>query len=170
MGLTVTRTRKTAYQILWKAAGAGSAYDFGGVDKITPNLTLMLEDIRVGTTGRVILGKRIVGLEGTISSELREADLTAAQKLSPWFTSGPLALSPATYNKDLYDYAGLLTLHPVDMGADVTQDLNLLKAAPVWTPFSADGNTDNKITAEWFPFPDRTQLPVLNWGYMGTPP
>lgn len=169
--MDATKTRLTNWSVKWKQAGAGSAFDFGGVDNVKPNIKIVTKDVKIGTTGAAVLGKRIVSLTGTVSAELREIDLTTLQKLMPWFTSGSIPLIPATVHKDMYDYAGLLTLHPDDLAADVlTQDLNLLKAVPTFTPMDGDGENDNFILAEWEFFPDRAQLPSLNYGYVGAVP
>src|SRR5690606_25491585 len=129
MAVNVTRTRRTAWDVAWGASG--SQYDFGGVDKVTPDLNLVLAPIQVGTVGGAVLGHRIIGLEGTVTIEAREIDRTLLEEMLPWHNSGDsISLLPGGFHADLYDYAQLLTLHPKDAGADLKQDINLIKAVP----------------------------------------
>lgn len=170
-----TRLRLGNYDVSWTKAG-GSLVSFGLCDKITPDLELVTLPKKAGSIGDVALGEWIIDVRGTIKTELREIDLTTLQNLCPWYTSGSISLIPATWHKDVYDYAGLLTLHPNDIAtATTTQDLNLLKAFPTFKPMARDGITPDKIEVTWRFFPDLSQLvstipPLLVYGYWGTPP
>src|SRR4051794_17443083 len=105
-----TRTRQGSYDITW------STYTAGGVDEVDPTgLVIKLQDVKLGSLGDIALGKRIIGLEGTIKAQLREVDVAAFRALMPWYTSGSVPLTPATFNKDIYAYAAKLTLHPTDV-------------------------------------------------------
>lgn len=164
----LTKTRLGNYDPSWTAAG-GSLWAMGFVDRVTPNITIVTKDIKVGSVGDVVLGKRIIAVTGTVRIEAREVDLTAYQKLMPWYSSGSIPLNPATIHKDLYDYAGLLTLHPTDVSG-TGQDLSLVKAVPLITPMDRNGNDDDRVIVDFHFFPDRTQLPTLVYGYVGPVP
>lgn len=164
----LNRLQVSDYDVTW------GSYNVGFVDKVTPKLALKLKEIKVGTLGDIVIGKRIIGLEGTIEVECREIDVVAINGLMPWSggagnaspsTSGAsVPLVPAIYHKDLYDYALPLKLHPTHMGTNTTQDLNLLKAVPHMSYLGdRDGVGDNKVMLEFEFFPDRTAL-------TGTPP
>jgi hypothetical protein len=158
----IARTRLGDWDICWNSVWLGS------VDKVTVDLKLKLKPIKVGSMGDAVLGMRIIGLEGTVKAELREIDLTQYQNIIPWSgtVTTALQLTPPVINADLYSYAHLLKLHPNDVG-DATQDINLAFATPTFTPMSRDGVKDDLILAEWQFFPDRSQLPVKYYGYIG---
>lgn len=164
----VTKTRLGNYDLSWTANG-GSLFALGFVDKVTPDITIVTKDIKVGSIGDVVLGKRIIALTGLVRVECRELDLTAYQKLMPWYTSGAIPLNPATINKDLYDYAGLLTMHPTDVSG-TAQDISLVKAVPVIHQPDRDGVADDKMIVDFHFFPLRTSLPTLVYGYIGPVP
>jgi hypothetical protein len=161
--MDLTRTRLRNFDVTW------ASYAFGAVDKVTPDVKLVLSPLSVGSVGRAVLGHRIVGVEGAVVVMAREIDLTFFQKMLPWYSAGSIALNPATINKDLYDYAGLLTLHPQDVDA-TTQDINLLKAVPQIKHMDRDGVKDDAVQVTFTFYPDRTQLPTLVYGYLGTAP
>jgi hypothetical protein len=171
MSVTVTNTRRTAWLPKW--GPAGSQYDFGGVDKVTPDLRLVTSPITIGTTGKAVLGQRIDALEGTVTVEAREITRAMMEEMLPWHSSGDsISLIPSTLNTDLYDYAQLLTLHPKDVASNVfTQDINLLKAVPLYRPMDADGKEDNKVIVTFIFFPDRSVIDTaLAYGYVGPVP
>lgn len=177
MGYDYTRLRAPGlYTLNWTKAG-GTIYDFGLLDLVEPNFELITAPIQVGSIGDVPLGEWILGLKGKITTALREIDLTTYQKLCPWWASGSISLIPTAVKADLYQYAGLLTLHPTDIAAaTVTQDINLLKAVP--RPIALmkrDGKKkEEQLVVEWTFWPDRAQLtqasPLMVYGYIGTPP
>jgi hypothetical protein len=169
MSFDPARLRLTNWSVKW------ATVDFGLVDRVTPNIELVTKEMKAGSIGDVKIGEWVIGLTGTITVELRELDVVTRQKLSPWWTTGSISLNPTTYHQDLYAYAALLTLHPLDVAAAThTQDLNLLKAVPKFKEMEGDGNESNKIVAEFEFYPDRTQLlattPLLVYGYIGDPP
>lgn len=165
----LTKTRLGNYDPSWTAAGAGSAFALGYVDRVTPDITIVTKEIKVGSIGNVVLGERIIAMTGVVRVECRELDLTAYQKLMPWYTSGSIPMIPSTIHKDLYDYAGLLTLHPTDVSG-TSQDLSLVKAVPLIMPMDRDGEADDQFIVDFHFFPDRAQLPTLVYGYIGPVP
>ena|SRR5689334_9099638 len=157
--------RRTSYQALW---GDSSPFDFGFVDLVNPALDLKLDPIQTGTTGKLILGYRPVALEGYVSLIVREITLTMLQKAAPWWSSGAIPLIPSAANVDLYTYAQLLKLHPVDQGATTTQDLNLVKAVPMQAfKLQRDNKNDDAYELRYCFFPDRSQLPSIVYGTIG---
>lgn len=174
MPYNFTRLRLGNWDLRWTKAG-GVLHDFGAVDKVTPDIEIVTVPKKVGSVGDVELGEWIVALKGTIRAELREIDLTTLQKLMPWWTTGNISLIPATWHQDLYDYAGLLTLHPSDLPtATVTEDVHFLKAVPMFQPMARDGVAPDKLLATFKFYPDRAQLvagaPLLSYGHIGTAP
>jgi hypothetical protein len=176
MPVDFSRLQVSDYDVTW------GSYALGSVDKVTPKLTLKLKEIKVGTLGDVVIGKRIIGLEGTVEVECREIDIVAIKGLMPWSAAAgnaspgtsvvQIPLVPALFHKDLYDYALALKLHPTHMGADVSTDMNLLKAVPHMSYLGErDGVGDNKVLLEFEFFPDRGSLsgtpPTLSYGTIG---
>jgi hypothetical protein len=157
--------RRTFYQVLW---GDSGPFDFGLLDTVDPALDLKLEPITSGTTGKLILGQRVVGVEGYVSIQVRETTLTMLQKVTPWWSSGAIPLVPAAANVDLYTYAQLLTLHPGDQGVVTTQDLKLTKAVPAQAfKLRRDNKSDDVYELRFTFFPDRAQLPNVVYGTIG---
>lgn len=163
-----TNLRRTNWDPTWSSTALGLQ------NKVNPDLKLMLDPITTGTTGKVILGYRIVGLEGKVSIVVRETTLALIRKLAaPWWSSGLVPLVPSAINVDLYSYAALLTLHPHDLGAGtVTEDINLLKTVPVNAyHLERDGVKDDEWMVDFMVFPDRSLLeaspPTLVYGYIG---
>ncbi|MGB7157120.1 MAG: hypothetical protein WBD40_03575 [Tepidisphaeraceae bacterium] len=170
MAYDVTRIRLGNYDLKW------GSYDFGLMDKVKPDIRMKTLPKKAGSIGDVELGEWIIGLEGTISGEVREIDVVTYQKLMPWWVSGDISLLPAVWHKDLYDYAAKLVLHPNDLPAlTTTQDITLLKAVGMFVPAERDGGTPDKMMATFKFYPDRAQLVtsgslLLAYGYIGAGP
>lgn len=144
----------------------------GGVDKVTPKIAYTRKPKKVGSVGDVELGAWIVGLSAAITVEHREIAKTFYQKIIPWNAgntdTASVPLFPSTLNADEYAYAAALILHPSHLlAADTTQDFTFPKAYPHLMPSEADGENPNKCIVEYTLFPDRTQLPVLVYGWQG---
>jgi hypothetical protein len=163
MAYDLTRTRLYNYDVTW------DSYAFGAVDEVAPDFEIKVKEIKIGSFGDVKVGERIIGLEGKIKVMAREIDITLLRKMLPWYTSGSVPLLPATVHKDLYDYAKLLTIHPIDISG-TTEDLTFLKAVPRFKPMQRDGTKDDVVEVNFEIFPDRTQLPTLVYGYVGASP
>jgi hypothetical protein len=167
-----TKLRRAGWNVKWGT----TPFDFGFVDKVEPALDMKLDPITTGTTGKLILGYRFVGLEGTIKIQTRETTLSAFQKAAPWWSSGSVPVVPGALHVDLYTYADVLTLHPSDLpAATVNQDLIMLKACPMNAfKLPRDNKNDDVYELSFCLFPDRTKLaqdpPVIAYGYIGTPP
>jgi hypothetical protein len=164
MSYNVARTRLTNYDVTWNSVALGS------VDKVTPDLKMKTVPIKVGSVGDVVLGERIIALEGTIKVEAREIDRAQYAALMPWSSTGSIPLLPATVHEDLYSYAEILTLHPIDLASATTEDITLIKAVPMVEFFDSDGKKDNNALVTFSFYPDRTQLPTLAYGYLGPAP
>jgi len=160
--------RRTNYDTTWNGNSPGI------VDAVDPQLKLLLEPITAGTYGNVVLGRRIIALEGQVLVDYRECSLTQIQRFMPWYTSGSIPLTPTTLNKDMYDYAQLLTLHPRD-AADTNQDTSLLKAVPVNAySIKRDGKSDDiwRVAYDFYPLRSALEATpsVLLYGYVGPVP
>jgi len=167
MAYDFTRLRLGNYDCTWNAVAMGA------VDKVTPNLELITKEKKVGSLGNLVIGHWIIGLGGDITCEFREVDLTHFQKMMPWYVSGNIPLVPATWHKDLYDYAATLILHPNDLpAATLTQDVVLTKCVPMFKFPDRDGENPDKPAVKFMFYPDRSQLtvagaPVLSYGTFG---
>ncbi len=142
----------------------------GLVDSVKPDLKYTLDDIKAGSTGKLILGERFVGLTGTIKVVVRQITTEMLQAVMPWYPS----LTPPL-NADLYAAAGPLVLHPSYLPAsDVTQDQTLVKAVPISAyNLARDGEKDDAFEVTFNIYPDRASLlaaePVLTYGRVGAP-
>jgi len=162
----VGKTRKTDWRVTW------GNYDLGFLDAIDPKLKYMLDAIRVGTMGKAKLGDRFSGLDGNVEIEVREIHQGQFASLTAHHAgSGSIDLTPPI-NKDLYDYAKELRLHPEDLPTlTKTEDLVLVKATPT-TPLNLkrDGTKDDVWKVSFEIYPDRARFPKLCYGYIGVAP
>jgi hypothetical protein len=159
----LANTRRTNWAVKWNGT------DIGYVDKVDPSaLKLGMDPIQVGTIGKAALGVRFTGLEGTVKVQVRECTLLQLQTVIPWYTAGATFPFTPPINKDLYDYAKELLLHPEDKGATVTEDVHLLKTVPISVAnIARDGTKDDVWEIEFMVFPDRSSLPNLVYGRIG---
>jgi hypothetical protein len=166
MDYTPANTRKGAWDVTWNSVAIGA------VDEVDPTgLMIKLDEIKVGSMGDTVLGRRIIGLEGVIKVQMREIVVANLQALMPWWSSGAIALNPAANNVDVYTYAELLNLHPQEEGASTALDINLLKVFPkIPVGWKRDGNNNELISIEFEPYPDRDQFPLKVYGYVGAVP
>jgi hypothetical protein len=162
--MDITKTRLTNQDVTW------ASFNFGAIDKITIAPKPNLKPIKVGSVGDVILGHRLISLDFELKVEAREISLATLQAIMPWYTSGAIPLMPTVAHTDLYSFADVLTLHPIDQGVTTTQDYNFLKVVPLIEDESADGENDNKLLTGFMVYPDRAQLPALVYGYRGDIP
>jgi hypothetical protein len=167
--LNLDNLKLGAYDVTWKSNFLGA------VDSVEPNMDLVLKEKRVGSLGAIDVGHWILGLTGTIVTNHREITAANWQKVMPWWSSGSIPMVPTDWHKDLYEYAGLLTLHPRELGATTTFDLSFLKAAPrKVTPPPRNGDNPDVLKVEWVFYPDRsvfgTGSPLLSYGFVGAVP
>jgi hypothetical protein len=163
MEKNVSETRRTDWDVSWDGVSCGL------LKKVDPSkLKWMIDAIRTGTTGKMDLGGRFVGISGTAVVEIQQITTAAITQLQPWY---PHAHPPL--NKDLYDYAKQLVLHPADLPADAKdQDLVWVKAVPTGGyDLARDGEKDDVWPVEFMIYPDRDKLlaapPWLFYGYIG---
>jgi len=158
------------YDITW-----GSLF-LGSMDEVDPSaMEMVTKPIKVGSIGDVELGQWVIALKGPLKSVAREIDITQYQGLMPWYSTGSISLTPATWHKDLYSYAQQLTVHPIDVSG-TAEDITLLMAFPM-IKFPKRNGEDEKTDLEidWLYWPLRTQLttpgsPLLCYGYVGPAP
>lgn len=165
MSVNPARAGIEVFDVTW------NTYNFGGVDKVTPNIPLKLDPLKIGSMGDLKLDDQVIGFDDNaeIIVEAREIDAAFFQKMCPWWSSGPIALTPATPNTRLYGYAALLTLH-ASIAGGTTLDINISKAVPIRAIFPTDGKVQKVSTISFKMYPDRTQFPNISYGYIGTPP
>jgi hypothetical protein len=163
MAMDLTRTRVGNYDCTL------GAYAFGAVDNVKPTIEIVKKEIKVGTIGNVVLGDRLIGANVAVEIEAREIDPALIKKLCPWWTSGSIAFTPATAHIDFYTYAQVLNLHPTDV-TGTAEDLNFVKAVPIFNPMQRDGDKDDIVLAGFRIYPDRSVLPNLVYGYVGPIP
>jgi hypothetical protein len=160
--------RRTAWDVTWNANGLGTVYE------VNPDLKLITDPIRRGTTGKVILGHWIIGLEGVIKVQCADLTLPLQQQMFPWWTSGAIPLVPETPQQNMYQYAQELVLHPHDLpAATTTEDVHLIKTVPMQIlNIKRDGVKDEVFEVTFQPYPDLSRLqaatPFLDYGYIGT--
>lgn len=148
-------SRKTNYHVTFN-----SVY-LGVVDSVDPSkLKQLMEAIKCGTSGNVVLGYRMSGISGSISVDLRQLDNIQSETLSPWWSgSGAIPLT-APANSDLYGYSQLLTLHPDDLPGVTLEDLVFPNACPVTIPGAVkrDGQKEDVWPVEFVVMPSRSAL------------
>jgi hypothetical protein len=156
--------------------GKWATIPFGLINQVNPDLKLTLSPIKRGTTGKHVLGHFISALEGDVSVEIPAPSLTIIKAMTPWYSTGTqIFFVPPAMNVNLYTFAQPLVLHPHDVdAADLTQDLTLVKAAPMSAfNLTRDGDKEEIWKLMFFPYPDFDQLvaspPVVSYGYLGHP-
>lgn len=167
-GANPSALRRTSWAAKW------GAYDFGLLADVQPDIKFLMESIVTGTTGKLKLGDRFLGLDGTVKIQALQVDLQLFTATLPWQqnnTAGGLILTPPL-NADLYEFADVMTLHPLDMGTDTTEDLILVKTVPtVAMNLKRTGKADDVWDLEFHVYPDRDKLmaspPVLYYGGIG---
>jgi len=163
-------------KVRWTLGDPAALTDLGftGVPtvKIEPEFAAKL----TAQTGKVALGDSFVGAAIEIVTPLLQPDLELLREMVPWAPAeGSIKVLPDALGYDLYDAAALLNLHPLSAadngGEDNTGDLNLIKAVPTGgLEFVRDGEAHDVVPVTWKVYPDRSQLPLLVWGYVGAVP
>jgi hypothetical protein len=158
---TIEQTRRTDWDVKW------DNIDLGLLDEVDPGDKISADEIKTGTTGKLVLGKRVFGVSGPIKVAVRQVAAAVIQQLQPWY---PAAHPPI--GVDLYTYAKALVLHPHDLPAeDLTEDRTIFKAVPMTTyDIKRTGEKDDVWVIEFEQYPDRTRLLAGNatiYGYIG---
>ena len=154
------------YDVSWDT---GTPVDLGGVDDVKPNFKLVWEALKCGSTGDVKLDDVFRGLsdDSHISVIVREVQLTIIRKMVPWGgASGVINLCPPIGTR-LMQYAKQLTLHPRDMGAVTTEDVEIWKTVPVQSfALPRNGKDPDKWEVIFNIYPDLTKLAAGTNAYM----
>lgn len=148
----------------------------GWMNDVDPSaLKLVMADKKIGALGDILIDQVVIGLTGTVKTEMAQTDLVSLRAATPWApSSGSIPLTPGSQYQSLYAYAGVLVIHPRGV-SDTSEDITLLKAVPLpsWIKMS-DGKKQRGLAVEWSIFPDQAQLvadsPVLAYGYIGPAP
>lgn len=157
-------TERGAYILTW------DSYAFGEHDGVEIEQHYKLTELKISSLGDVVIDHYHELVGGVVRLKARELPIGFYQKVSPWWSSGSIALGPSAPNTKLYQYAKLLNLHPREQGVTLTKDLNYLKAVPLWTPFARDGMAPSVQLVGFQLYLDQAQLPNRVLGYMGAPP
>jgi hypothetical protein len=146
-----------------------AAADVGLVDNPEVAIKLLLLPRKYPRYLQQVVGHRIMGVEATVKVSLYAVKRANLMKALPWMTgAGNQILMPATLGGDIYTYAVALALHPVDMGADLSEDITLAKAVCTGgLNIKGDGNGESVIPMEFTCYPDRGQLPNFVLGNLG---
>lgn len=152
----VSETRRTNYLITLDGIGLGLT------DDVDPSgVKIMTEPIQCGSTGKIILGERVIGIEGSIKIQHRQVNRTMIDRLMPMIpTTGGSRGGPLNLNIDLYDHAKRLTLHPIDKATgDTSEDVHFLKAVPIVAVApKRTGKEDDVMDVEYKIYPDRSTM------------
>jgi hypothetical protein len=150
--------------------------DLGWCQDVQPqNWDYLTLEKTVGQYGQIVLDRVHLGLNPQISVAvvLQEVDPTIVQDLSPWWTSGPATIGPATPYYSEYDNSEKFTLHP-ELVSGTAEDVVMLHAFPVIQISRANAAQQGwrNIPATFRFYPDRTLLAAGSrvWGYFGGEP
>jgi hypothetical protein len=171
-GRTIGLTAVTTFNVLM-GASVGAAADIGYCDTPDLEISQVLKDITLNQLFKQVMGERIMGMSGKIKIALREISVAGLARNFPWYSgTGNIPLMPTALGGDLYANAVVIVLHPAQIvSTDHSQDYNFLKCVQTGPHKRvSDGDKDDVILLEYSLFPDRSQLPSLNLGYIGTPP
>src|SRR4051812_38506185 len=130
MSDTLANVEKFAFRATWNST------DLGAHDGVEIEQMYELSPLRVGTAGKTILDHYLDVIGGKVRIKRREFTLAQVKAMCPWWSSGVIYGMPTAANNKMYQYAQILNLHPDHMGADVTRDLNFLKAVPLFQPYT----------------------------------
>jgi hypothetical protein len=131
---------------------------------------------KIEELGDVKIDDLLVGMDGVVKISLKQVKIATMRQLilqAPG--NGSIPGIPTTQYQSMYALAGLLNIHPTDMGSDTSEDFNIVKAAPVLTlPKSTEGKNTQDLDCDWMIYPDQTQFiaspPVLVYYYVGPVP
>lgn len=172
-----TKTRVMAYDV-YIDSGAGYV-DVGLIEEPEATIKTIRTAIENSQIGKVDLGDRIVGAGVTIKLKFQEITLANLARAFPWFSgvvgTDEIPLCPPTMGVDLYTYAVAMALQPKDLDwsgddEDHSETLYLLKVVPISdVVLKGDGTKDALIPIEFKAYPDRADLPDVNFGSIGEP-
>lgn len=171
-GLNVGQTRRTGWQVIW------NSIDFGGFDKVGWGLKPFVQPIIIPSVSPLPLDGRIMGLapDSKITLVLRQVTIANIAACIPGLVSNAGGIVPPPGTEDTYNnareytYAQLMTLHPIDMGSDTSQDFNLTKMVPRLPAIDHSMDKDSTISVDFIPYPDQSRLPEMYYGYIGSAP
>lgn len=170
-GANVTQLVRSSWGVVF------DGQDFGLLDDVQPDIKHVTEQIMTGSTGKIVLGERFVGLGGSIKVQLRQLTRAMIAATLPWAdASGPALTLTPPLNGDFYSYAAPLALHPLILPADdKSMDINFVRAAPVTAVnIKRTGKQDDVWDFEFNIFPHRPSLlaspPDAFWACLGPIP
>jgi hypothetical protein len=154
---------------IWDVSVAG--VDVGYVEDIEIEEKRTLKPRVLKQLGEMKLGDRLTGIEIMIKGKFRQTGAAQLALFYPWNTTAvlPLAMAPVAMYGDLYDYAQQVVLHPRYMGSVVTADRTFNKAViSAGLKQKSDAKDDDSLDFEMVVYPDRTQLPNIVLGNVGS--
>ena len=170
-GQDVAQTKRFNYGVTFGTLPIGLTND---VDPT--GVKIVMDPIVSGSTGKIILGYRLVSVEGSIKIQLQQVTRAMIDALTPMLpTLGPSHGGGLNLHEDLYQYAQKLTLHPLHLpSSDTSMDLNFAKVLPVIPLASKASKEDNVIDAEFHILVDRDSLTTVpykpSWFWIGPVP
>jgi hypothetical protein len=140
------------FEVFWKST------TLGYVKEVDPSgLTALIKEKKVGNFHEQVIDRVHLGVQGSIKTIVHQVKAETVKQLCPWWTSGPVPLAAPTIGFSEYANAGALRLHPFGVAdLTVTDDINYLKAFPIFTPPKASGDW-REIEITWNIYPDMTQ-------------
>jgi hypothetical protein len=158
---SVGNVRKAAWDV-YVVQSATSIVDLGGTDEVNPELSLVLDPVKIGSAGRQKLDDWVDGVAdgAAIKMTLREIVRRRLERLCPWFSGTTLSaavdLMPPIGTK-LYQYAKAMILHPTDSNA-TNQDIDVFAVVPLPPGMKRTGPEFDKFEAQFLIYPDRAKL------------
>lgn len=145
------------FEVFWKGTTLGYIKD------VDPSgLSALTKEKKVGNFYDQVIDRVHIGVAGSVKTVLHQVKAATFQALCPWWSSGPLPLSAGTIGFSEYANAGILRFHPFGVAdLTVTDDINYVKAFPVFTPPKAAGDW-RELEVTWNIYPDQTELAAGN--------
>lgn len=172
MSKDITQMDMSGYAVFFNGVTLGwsKEVDPGG-------LKIQTVDKKIGELNNAVVGKVVIGLEGSIKTVLHQVSRDILLQVMPWTAGvvgdGSRLIAPAL-GDDLYDFADVLRIHPRQAGSSTAQDMNFIKAVPlIKLPKSGSGDF-REVEVEWTVFPDQAALiadpSIMVYGYLGAVP
>lgn len=155
MAWDLTEVRRTPHLVTW------SGQDQGGVDEVDfSGVKWMTDPLKIGSAGAMKMDEVFTGLTDDSAIKVVARQVTAARIRAscPWAAGSGIANLTPPVGTRLLQYAQLLVLHPIDLGAGTSEDIHVFKTVPFAVLPKRTGTSWDLFEILFKVYPDQTKL------------